>query len=112
MRPAPAWTVLSSASKPGKTEDAWVETLEAAQSGLEAFCKPERVYALGLNDQAGHNAWPAYLTAYGAYHDAGRNDDEIYIKGDDPAVVETEARKWVSDWQDRAKKHLSEEDAG
>jgi hypothetical protein len=30
------------------------------------------------------------------------------VTGDDPATVEADARKWVSDWRERAKKRLSE----
>jgi hypothetical protein len=95
-------------SKPSKTEDAWHDTLEAAQSGLDTFCKPERVYALGLNEAAGHDYGPAYLTASGVYHDTGAKDSEVYMTGDDPATTEALAREWVSGWVQRAQTRLSE----
>ena len=95
-------------SGPDKSADAWQETLESAESGLEAFCKPERVYALGMNATAGHDAKPAYLTASGIYHDAGRNDSEVYVTGDAPDTVEADARKWVSGWVERARTRLSQ----
>ncbi|GAA2709976.1 hypothetical protein ACFY2R_03300 [Micromonospora olivasterospora] len=94
-----------------KTAEAWHETLESAESGLETFCKPERVYALGLNDIAGPHTGPAYLTASGIHHDTLQADSEVYVKGDDPATTEADARKWVSGWVERAKKRLKELDA-
>ncbi|MEU1358724.1 hypothetical protein ABZ356_02660 [Micromonospora zamorensis] len=97
--------------KADKTANAWHETLESAESGLDTFCKPERVYALGLNDIAGHGTSPAYLTASGIYHDTGQADSEVYVKGDAPDTAESDARKWVSGWVERAKERLKELDA-
>ncbi|WP_018788543.1 hypothetical protein [Micromonospora sp. CNB394] len=96
---------------PNKTEREWQDTLESAESGLDTFCRPERVYGLGMIDDAGEDARPAYLTASGIYHDTGRSDSEVYVTGDDPARTEADARKWVSDWLERAKTRVSNLDA-
>ncbi|PZG02856.1 hypothetical protein [Micromonospora deserti] len=96
---------------PNKTEEEWQDTLESAQSGLDHFCRPERVYGLGTSDDAGEDARPAYLTASGIYHDTGRKDSEVYVTGDDPATAEADARKWVSNWLERAKTRVSDLDA-
>ncbi|MFI6163960.1 hypothetical protein ACIA59_28915 [Micromonospora haikouensis] len=92
---------------PNKTEREWQDTLESAESGLDTFCRPERVYGLGMSDDAGEDARPAYLTASGIYHDTGCKDSEVYVTGEDPATTETDARKWVSNWLERAKTRVS-----
>jgi hypothetical protein len=104
-------------SGPTKTADDWQDTLESAESGLETFCKPERVYGLGvndavgglgINDAVGRQASPAYLTASGILYDNGQGDSEVYVTGDAAATTEADARKWVSGWVERAKARLSE----
>lgn len=75
---------------------------------METFCKPERVYGLGVNDAAGQEARPAYLTASGILYDTGQGDSEVYVTGDAAATTAADARKWVSGWVERAKARLSE----
>lgn len=97
--------------RPGKTEDEWQETLEAAESGIEAFCRPERVYAIGLHPSGSCQAKPAYLTAGGIYHDDGGQEAEVYMTADTAEGAQEEALRWVTDWMDRAKRRLAELDA-
>jgi hypothetical protein len=64
------------------------------------------------NPYIDHDTGPAYPTAYGIYYDTLQAGSEIYVKGDDPATTEADARKWASGLVERAKKRLKELDAG
>jgi hypothetical protein len=89
------------------TEDDWLELRDAAESGLELFCKPIRVYALGLDLGLGDDVRPVYLTADGVYRDYGRKNEEVLFTGETPESLVKKIRTWVTAWRDKAVTALS-----
>jgi hypothetical protein len=95
----------------GKTRSGWEETLDAATAALEDFCRPERVYALGVNDETASRARPAYLVAHTVYYDNGwAGESEVYFTADTAEGARDAAQAWVSGWIARAQPHVPDDD--
>lgn len=97
--------------RPSSTFDDLGDVVEAARSGLDTFCQPHRVYAIGVSTadrgKSANSYGPMYLTGGYVLADWGRNDDEVLMTDDDPARLKQKVRDWVTGHRDRANARLA-----